>query len=214
MPLGLVVATAAAVGLLPSVGDRPLVLVSAEPADGTRVTMPPPAVSLTFSGELDPTAVHMVVVGPDTSPVSLEGPAVTGDTAIQTVEITDDGPFVVGYHVAARGGQEASGQYRFVVGTGPADPPAAIAPVITSDHDHGQPGLLATVVIVVLMAGGLGVLAMALWRRDRPGPPHRADRKFSPPRDTVRLARHGVGEGMGPGSEVPRSPLTNRSVTS
>jgi methionine-rich copper-binding protein CopC len=154
-------------------GFEPAELVSAQPADGERLPVPPAAVSLTFSGEVDPAEIHVAVAGADGTLVSVGDPTVAGGTVTQPVRISGGGPVVVAYHVALVDGREVAGQRAFRVGAGGGPPPPAPTGAVaqpaapTGLHDHAGVGLLGFgVVIAILLAGG-GVLVLA-FRRPRP----------------------------------------------
>jgi methionine-rich copper-binding protein CopC len=168
--LVVMVVTVAAVATVRSAatGLPPAELVAAEPAVGAHLADSPAAVSLRFSGALDPNGSHLEVFGPDGSPGAVGEPTVTGDTMRLQVRIDTDGTALVAYHGQLREGGEVSGRYRFTVGedptgaTGPADDVADLA-----GHSHSPPGAVVAVVIVAVVVVGVGVLVLAV-RRPRP----------------------------------------------
>jgi len=169
------VVTLVALGLRANTGAGPagpVALVSAEPADGSRLDSPPDRVSLTFSAEADATETHVIVVDPAGTVRSTGEPVVRGGTVTQPVDVPGDGPLVVAYHAVFRDGRELSGQQQFVVGaaTGEVPPEAAedaLAEAEVADggrHDHGEPGPLAAAAALVIVGAGATVLTLALRR--------------------------------------------------
>jgi methionine-rich copper-binding protein CopC len=165
--LGVALAVAAvAFGLRTNAGGapaEPVTLVSAAPAGGARLDAPPDQVSLTFSAEVDSGQTHVILVDPDGMVWSTGDPVVRGGTVTQPVDAAGDGPLVVAYHAVFRDGRELSGEQWFTVGPAPAAAPDAAA----GPHDHGELGPLAGAAALLIVAGGAGVLTLALRRPAR-----------------------------------------------
>lgn len=155
-------------------------LTVSDPPDQAVLTTAPAVVELTFSATPDLGVSHVAVLDETGVPVNT-APLAAGSewTLRQPVAIRTPGDITVAYHVRLRGGGEASGSFRFSIGTGRA--PAAIggaaaraAAAVTDQHGHDIDPLSA----VLLVINGAVVVGAALLLMLRP--PRRMPRPAEP----------------------------------
>ena len=104
-------------------------LISTDPADGSSLTAPPAAVTLTFSEALVPETVN-VALSNDMGPMQGIVPATSGATVtIPWPAEVGDGDYTVAYRVVSEDGHPIEGSFAFTVaGAQPADEASAPAP--------------------------------------------------------------------------------------
>jgi methionine-rich copper-binding protein CopC len=144
-------------------------LVSSTPANGSALADPPAAVELTFASRPDPAQSHVAAY--DSAGTSLDSAKLTGTGSAslrQPVAAAAHGTVVVAYHVVLAGGDEATGQIRFSVGTG--SPPSTgdsaaqnAAEAVVNQHQHGADPLSAALLVVAAL-----VLVGAILMLERP----------------------------------------------
>lgn len=158
--LGFAVAVLVAFGLADPSGGSAATLVAAEPADGDRLPAAPPAVTLRFSGPLDPAETHLDVIGPD-GPIAVGEAVVRDDTVRQSIELDTAARVLVAYHAVLRDGRQVTGRQEFVVAAGGGEPQAPDPPAASAGHSHGEAGPLASLAILLIMVAGVTVLVVA-----------------------------------------------------
>ncbi|WFE36400.1 copper resistance CopC family protein [Micromonospora sp. WMMD975] len=156
----------AVVALGATVARTPARLESLNPADGARLATAPAAVTLSFSGRVDPREVHVSVVGAGgllpAGPVRADGRTVTAP-----LPPVGPGSYRLGYHVVLGDGREVSGEAGFRIG---ADTGAESVPSVPDQaadaggHDHLGSGPL-TVGLLLLGTVLTGFAVAALLRR-------------------------------------------------
>jgi methionine-rich copper-binding protein CopC len=143
-------------------------LSTASPAAGSRMTVAPDAVSLTFTEPL--ARAHLAVSGTG------GGQAVMADrTVSMPVSLPAAGRYLVAYHVVTVDGSELVGSVPFTVGSGrgaAADAalpelPVPELPEAPDGHHHSELGVLTVVVVAVNMAAALAVAFLMVLRRRR-----------------------------------------------
>jgi methionine-rich copper-binding protein CopC len=128
-------------------------LVSAAPADGSRLPVAPAVVQLVFDGPVRHSGSHLSVTGPGNRPVGSGPVTVTGETLRLPVADVGSGAYTVAYQVALTDGRQASGLLGYGVRATPSRASAA--------HQHAEFGptdrlLIAVDVMLVIVV--LGVL--------------------------------------------------------
>jgi len=103
-------------------------LASSDPAEGSTVTGPPPAVGLTFSGQV--LLREVTVTGP-TGAAATGGATVNGAVVTQPVALTDAGTYTVDYAVTSSDGHPVEGIATFVYAPPPPPAPTSEAPTST-----------------------------------------------------------------------------------
>jgi len=140
-------------------------LVSAEPAEGSRVPSAPEKVSLQFSEGVSLGAGYARVLAGNGTRVDAGAPAVEGPTL--TIPLRGglaDGGYLVTYRVVSADSHPVSGAYSFVVGNG------ALVPTGTAGDDTTDPGVAGALPVFrwlgfagLALAVGVPVLALLCW---------------------------------------------------
>jgi copper resistance protein C len=164
---GLLTGAALLAGATPAAAHN--TLVSANPADGARLSSGPPQVTLTFDQPVQRGFSTLTVTGPDGNRWEAGEPAVSGNEVTAPVRpLGPAGDYVVGYRIVSADGHPVSGSLRFTLtaaGTGtPAEPP----PDAGAGQDQGMP-VWPWIVGAVLLLGAGVLLALRLGRPA--GPP-------------------------------------------
>ena len=164
------------------VSAAPVRLASSAPAVGELLAAPPEAVSLTFTGRIDPGDTHVSVATAGGARVTVGASRVDDRTVTQPVAIGDGGAYLVAYHAAFGGGQEVSGILRFRVagaGAAAASPgpnsttrtePGEPREAADGGHPHGRVDPLTIAVISVDVLVVLTALVLMRMRRRRRDP--------------------------------------------
>lgn len=165
-------------------------LAGSDPADGATVAVPPTAITLTFTGNINPAFATVVLTSTDSRNWVSGAPTVAGPQLRAAVSpgIPAGEVVTVGYRVVSADGHPVSGSFTFTIAGGPtpsapASPPAAAAPVTTAEpaEPSAPVGVDTKQSIIIAGAGGLLLGALiAFWQSRR----HR--RKYLPldePRD-------------------------------
>ncbi|MFQ6173021.1 copper resistance protein CopC [Oryzobacter sp. R7] len=192
---GLAPVFAAPASAAPSVLPAHARLTGSTPADGSTVATADEVV-LTFTEDVDPTFVEVVVDGPDGAAVDA-APKVEGREVTQALGDTlPAGRYTVTYRVVSADGHPISGTVSFTTTTpvGPSPSPSAAvsepAPTPTADDvpaaEDGGPGPWPWLVGVVLVAG---LAALVTRRRLREGRAADAGDDAEPDRERVEAHR-------------------------
>jgi copper resistance protein C len=141
-------------------------LTGSSPADGAEVAAPPVAVSLTFSGRVDPGAVHVRVSRANGVAAASGTPTLDGRRVVVPVTVVDRGGYLIGYHVVLASGREVAGVVRFTVAAAGA---AAAAPEPARPvHDPGGHAHGVDALSLVLLSVNAGLIAALVWAMCRP----------------------------------------------
>ncbi|WP_320066144.1 copper resistance protein CopC [Micromonospora sp. RTGN7] len=158
------------VGLGLAVSRSPARLESVAPADEARPATAAGALSLTFSGRVDPREAHVTVV--DDTGRSSTGPVrVHGRTVTVSLPTSGPGDYLLGYHVLLGDGSAVSGQTTYRVGPDPvasrrSGAPRAVGAPGAAGHDHVGSGPL-TVAVLIVATVLTGLTPAILFRRPR-----------------------------------------------
>ncbi len=147
-------------------------LTGSTPAAGSTVTAPPDEVRLTFTDQVEPIGLTVLITDPGGASLTRGKPVVEGTSVVQQVlPITVSGSYSVVYRVVSSDGHPISGKLRFsatlpVVSSGQPAPSASVAePVSTPSALAAQPAAAATPATgsawVAVGAGLLAALAIA-----------------------------------------------------
>lgn len=139
VPRGVVAVLAlllALAGVLLSAGraDAHNALLGTDPADGSTVTVPPTAITLTFDQPAQALGTEVVVTGPDGATVSVGETQLVDSTVVQALA-TDlpAGAYAVEWRVTSADGHPLSGTLAFTASEGTA----AAAPVEPAEPSQG-----------------------------------------------------------------------------
>ena len=140
-------------------------LVSADPAEGSRVPTAPTTVTLKFSEGVSLGAGYARVLGATGARVDSGAAAVKGSTL--TIPLRGglaDGGYLVTYRVVSADSHPVAGAYSFVVGNG------ALVPTGTAGTDTTDPGVATALPVFrwlgfagLALAVGVPVLALVCW---------------------------------------------------
>lgn len=152
-------------------------LASSDPAKDAEVAAPPTAIVLTFTENINPAFVSVVVKGTDGRDWLSGPPRVDGSRVTAAVNRPGNGPYTVGYRVVSADGHPVSGSYVFTVNGPSSDPdpasaseqaaPTAIAaPAQPADEGSDTTSSILKAGVAGLALGGVIALWQA-WRRRR-----------------------------------------------
>jgi methionine-rich copper-binding protein CopC len=143
-------------------------LVSATPADGSRLGGAPHEVTLRFNGPVDAGQSHLEITAADGRPVA-DGPLdVRDDVLARPVRLAADAGYRIAYHAVLADGQQLAGE--IVFGVGAASPPARST---GSAHDHTVDGNTPNLLLLGVDALLIGLAAVLILS----GPRVRPDRE-------------------------------------
>ena len=159
----------------PRAGGRAAVR-STSPADGATLARAPTEVALSFTGPVDQSRSHIVVMD-GSGAASVRSAGALRQTApgrlSQPITVTAAGEVTVAYHVTFTDGAELAGSLRFTAQSGAAArepaPAPAPAPASTSAHRHDIDPVSAGLLVV----DGIAVLAVVVLLMRRPRRPRR-----------------------------------------
>ncbi|MEV4711642.1 copper resistance protein CopC [Micromonospora sp. NPDC049374] len=150
-------------------GSAPPRLTAVAPADGSRLSRAPEAVTFTFSAPLDVRDSHASVVDLATGQRVDDGLRIDGST-LRLPIAAPAGHYRSAYHVTFRNGRELNGQHVFSVTTAaPGESVAAPSPPAETTsgglHRHGTVDAVSAVLIAVDVALIAVLLLVAAIRR-------------------------------------------------
>ena len=152
----------------PRAGGRAAVR-STSPADGATLARAPTEVALSFTGPVDQSRSHIVVMD-GSGAASVRSAGALRQTApgrlSQPITVTAAGEVTVAYHVTFTDGAELAGSLRFTAQSGAAAGQPAPAPASTSAHQHDIDPVSAGLLVV----DGIAVLAVVVLLMRRPAP--------------------------------------------
>ncbi|MDZ5444403.1 copper resistance protein CopC [Micromonospora sp. 4G57] len=160
--------TATVVTTSPAPGHE-AALVSASPANGSRLAAVQPALVLVFDGLVDPGATHLAVTRPDGTPAASETFAVDGRRLTMPLPTALDGAYSVAYHAVFTDGEEASGTIGFGIRANP--------PIASAHHDHVERSA-ANMTLLAIDAALFVALLTVLRGRSRVRAPRRFREKW------------------------------------
>jgi len=144
-------------------------LLTATPADGSRLESAPSAIELTFNEPVQVVAGGVRLFGPDQTVVSLSP---EGSDARVTADLPTglaDGSYTLSYRVLSADGHPVSGVITFGIGVEPGDPApsAASGDIASPSTATAQTALTAAAYLGILVLAGLSVFARIIsGRRD------------------------------------------------
>jgi copper resistance protein C len=167
VPGGAVLVLVASVLVLAAtVASRPARLDAADPADLARLAAPPVAVTLSFSGRLDPREVHVGVYDAAGRSVGAAAETVDREMVRRPVAIRRPGDYRVTYHAVFGDGRSTTGTLHFTITTPTTQPPAAI-PAAPNQSGHSHPADPLTIVVIGLDTAAVTLAAVAITARRR-----------------------------------------------
>lgn len=153
-------------------------LSGSDPAADSSLKSPPTTITLTFTEDIDPTFVNVVLSGSDGQSWISGDPRVDGPRVITAVQqdLPPSGTYTVGYRVVSADGHPVSGSYTFSMSgvpgkASPASTSAGAAPTTTAAPVTAAPAGAdnRTLVVSTAVAGAalVGVVAFWLVRKSR-----------------------------------------------
>jgi len=139
-------------------------LLSADPAKDATLTKAPTAVTLTFSGRLNPDFATIVVSDAAGRRIPASAPAV--DAAVASVTLTPplaNGLHTIAYRVVSVDGHTVQGLYPVTLAD-PALPAATLAPAAGTSAPAAESGGVTTSALIALAALGVILAALTLLR--------------------------------------------------
>ncbi|BBY31523.1 copper resistance CopC family protein [Mycolicibacterium sediminis] len=153
-------------------------LSGSDPAEGASLAASPTAITLSFSEDINPTFVNVVLSSADGRSWISGDPRVDGPRVVTEVrpDLPTSGVYTVGYRVVSADGHPVSGSYTFTISGVPGEaPPASVSasptPSITaapSAEAPADPGTeLKTIALAVAGATFVGVVAFWVLSKRR-----------------------------------------------
>lgn len=164
-------------------------LSGSDPAAGASLAAPPTVITLTFSEDINPTFVNVVLSSADGRSWISGDPRVDGPRVVTEVQpdLPTSGAYTVGYRVVSADGHPVSGSYTFTISGVPGEVPPASAsasptPSITATPSTEAPAGSGTELktIAVAVAGATFVGVTAFWVLNKRRRHTRASRTADP----------------------------------